>query len=527
MAGRTAQVNIEHFNANLVRFEQRVVQYGGRFDREIPKIAQDSQQIRTFVEEQKAAAKEAETAKLISGLGKVVETSINSVDDIASGEPARVMKGSLTVAISVAAVVGGPYGAAASAICGILGAVISLSSPKEPDLATRFAEMVRKELQLYHRKVKEEHFSGLQHRIKTMIYVLERFKDQGGNWDDMIDNLLYERDLPQFIGEVVHNISKGLSRDSKQEDCEDCVRSMVLYCNAQTSLLLLLANILATLKSADHPLRGIEGLFERERKNCREVLGFLSDENNLSPSAFLPTEGGKVFMIIALRNDAAAYISVDGFRETFGMRKMQDIDVIKEKVIAANFFGVRSIIELYQKPHQRGDHHYFQFINHTDLPVKVECGTAGDHVNGLKFCKDVLQRSSYEHIATKKTWNFSTAGYFIVYLDGVLRSYEKRFNDNIKVFEFSLSNPFMGSRKGAILEKTDNVFSVNGQDCWNKIGTYFGDPIIFTHAKKHYALKASLGGIIGDRGKNGCYTWRFAIQEFDPLEDMVEACVIL
>lgn len=137
------------------------------------------------------------------------------------------------------------------------------------------------------------------------------------------------------------------------------------------------------------------------------------------------------------------------------MTKMPELDTIREKVFEASFSGPKGIQHLYPQPQTRGDNHYFQLINHTDFPIKVVCdGIAGGHVNGLKFRRDVQPRSSYEHIATKKTWTFSTGGFFVVYLDGRMRSFENMFEGrNLKVFEFALSNPFLGFMKSALLEK--------------------------------------------------------------------------
>ena len=118
---------------------------------------------------------------------------------------------------------------------------------------------------------------------------------------------------------------------------------------------------------------------------------------------------------------------------------MPELETIREKAFEAMFSGPKDITHLYEQPQKRGDSHYFQLINHTDVPIKVICGgpheaaNVGDHV---KFRQDVVPRSSYEHIATKSTWTFSTGGFFIIYLDGRLRSFEKMFKGrDLKVIE--------------------------------------------------------------------------------------------
>ena len=92
----------------------------------------------------------------------------------------------------------------------------------------------------------------------------------------------------------------------------------------------------------------------------------------------------------------------------------------------------------------RGDNHYFQLINHTDVPIKVVCdGKVGNIGNALKLRVDVQPRSSYEHIASKSAWCFNTGGFFVIYLDGRMRSFQNMFEGqgNLKVFEFAICNP--------------------------------------------------------------------------------------
>lgn len=252
----------------------------------------------------------------------------------------------------------------------------------------------------------------------------------------------------------------------------------------------------------------------------------------MGPSSALPTEGGKIWIILHLRRNLPFYEVVEEFRGGLGTTKMPELDTIREKVFQASFSGPKGIQHLYPQPQTRGDNHYFQLINHTDFPIKVVCdGFAGDHVNGLKFRRDVQPRSSYEHIATKKTWTFSTGGFFVIYLDGRMRSFENMFEGrNLKVFEFALSNPFLGFMKSALLEKTHNLLWVNGQDCWKQMNSNASPPIYFVHNKKYFVVFGGYTGIgkLNDNpGKNGCRTWRFVVQEYDPLEVEMMQCTIL
>lgn len=158
------------------------------------------------------------------------------------------MKGSLNIVGTIATVVGGSYGAVAVALCGILGSVLSLGTqPNEPDLAMMFIEKVRDEPRKFNHKLQNEKFHGLDGRVKNMNsnlkILLSTTKDVA-----LQDRVLFETDLPRFFGEVSQNVEKGLSHESKEEDIDDCLRSMVVYCNAQMSLPLLLANVLSTFQ---------------------------------------------------------------------------------------------------------------------------------------------------------------------------------------------------------------------------------------------------------------------------------------
>ena len=77
---------------------------------------------------------------------------------------------------------------------------------------------------------------------------------------DLQDRVLFETDLLQFIGKVSANFETGLSGGSKEEDINDCLRSMAVYCHAQTSLLLLVANVLATLQATGRQIMFIQNL---------------------------------------------------------------------------------------------------------------------------------------------------------------------------------------------------------------------------------------------------------------------------
>lgn len=211
MASRVPNINVENFNATLIKFEKNIINYATYRSTTIPPdVAKNVKSIRTWVDEQKVSSREAGRNQAISDVGKVLEKSISSLQALSSGHTVEVMKGCLSIAGTIATVVGGPYGAAAGALCGILGSVLSLSTPNEPDLATVFIEKVRVELQKFNQKLQSQTFQGLEGRVKNMNSNLNILKSASKDVD-IPDKVLFETHFPQFIGEVSENFEKGLS----------------------------------------------------------------------------------------------------------------------------------------------------------------------------------------------------------------------------------------------------------------------------------------------------------------------------
>ena len=197
------------------------------------------------------------------------------------------------------------------------------------------------------------------------------------------------------------------------------------------------------------------------------------------------------------------------------------------------------IVHHYRPANRRRNVHHFQLINHTSLPVKVVCdGNIGDHVNRLKFRVDLKPFTSYEHMAGLLIKTFSTGGYFIVYLDGNAKSFEETFeSSNLKVFAFALSNPSIGGRKIAILDKTNDLVSATSDDCWKQMTSDRCPPINFVHGNKHYRVFGEIKANSYELGvkpfvfsvKSRDHTWRFVLQQYNPQDMEVihhDSCVI-
>ena len=306
-----------------------------------------------------------------------------------------------------------------------------------------------------------------------------------------------------------------------------------MYCNAQTLFIVLLTNVLAKFKVTGRETESITVLIDAQKDDGKKKLGFLSDLEALA-CPFDPRDG-TAMMALTLRGDkSGSYNTVKAFRESLGLSPMLGLNDLKSVSIIACIPDMpESTSHKYPQPQTQGKHHYFQFINETDLPVKVVCGTAGWPVNQLSFTKDVPPRSSYEHAATTwLNWTFSTGGYFIIYLDGKKKSDEEMFeSDHIKVYEFALANPMFGAIKSNFMDKSAKVVNIRGEDCWSAINKSFEclsvpGPSFFVHKNeknevKKYVVSTGITsfydfpGVKTPPGKNGCRTWRYSVQVFE------------
>lgn len=253
----------ENINANLVRLETNINEYARSQNADadnVVELSKDIECIKVWVEKQEldTASKENSKIQTITEVGNVIANTASSLNSLRSGDPLEVMKGCLSITTSIAAVFGGPYGTAVGAMCRVLATVLSISAPEGPTLATTFVDKVHQEILKLNQTLKSEKFSGLQERVRLMLVNLKSLKKSR---DLPADKILYETDFPQFIGEVAHTFSHGLSLGSKDEDVQDCLTSMVAYCNAVTSYLVLLSNVLAAFQAI-----GIRRL--RASKDC-------------------------------------------------------------------------------------------------------------------------------------------------------------------------------------------------------------------------------------------------------------------
>eukprot|EP00794_Sanderia_malayensis_P000630 gene630-1295_t len=490
--------------------------------------------------------------EMFKAVGDVAETVVKSITTITqgieNGDFIAIGQGCLDIAMKaadLASLLAGPFAPVVTAICSILSELFSLSGKNNggtPDLCTQIANIVHEELEAFGDRQFAIEFEGLQSRLRFIMTDLSNIHDDENDdstLKDMKDTHLIFTDFPQFIGEVSFEIKKFQPiKDNKTEadDEERFCRLVTLYSDACTCYLLLLSAVthtfLAKSKDSDEnpalakQLRYIQTRFDGIVEDIKENLSFDPNDTRRSASANHLQLLGKV--LILCRNPEVSD-KVEALAQTFKMTNLRaKADQLSPLVSPGN---TELPLGLYSRPHTKGDHHYFQVINHTDLAVKIHCGVVGDKLNSLKFTQDLLPFSSYER-AAEDGWNFSTGGYFILYMDGVLRDDHSMFEGDVEVIKFALSNPSFGSDKSALM--LSDSATAAGDDLFKNMNNYGEGPMYFHRADgKSYVLRctcskadsppfsASENGNGNDFGKlyiydseNGCKTWKFLIQKY-------------
>jgi hypothetical protein len=382
-------VNRTEVNVLIDKFDQSVKHYFNKTNSVSPQLADNVSSIRSWVDEQIASAADDKRNENIEHAGQVIQASISALSDLSSGKSDRVMKGALSIVSSVAVLVGGPHGALAGAMCGILGSVLAAGSPSQPDLAAQLVGVVREELRNFNMELKSERLAGFLGRMAKMNIALKNMKEQtvveskpwwwmGGQSknpskdSDIPDKDLFITDLPQFIYEVASKFDQGLRscdqgmQPSSEGAINACIASIVAYCNAQAALIILLTNVLATLETTGHKTERIRESLDEHKRDARKKLGMVSDGG-----VSVPSQQAKAWMIYHLRNNQLSYEVVEEFRLGLGMSPIPSLEEALAQAMAAVYTMPDDITDGYPQPQTKGDNHYFQLINHTDCPIKV------------------------------------------------------------------------------------------------------------------------------------------------------------
>ena len=138
----------------VLKLEVNVNNYVSIRKTSAPDVERNIQSILSWAEDERANEKQKSEGGKIAKVGIVLEKCADSFESLSSEDPIQFMKGCLSIASSVDVLDGGPYGNASEAICGILGSILSASSPKEPDLVTLFTNKVHAEMLEFNQEFK-------------------------------------------------------------------------------------------------------------------------------------------------------------------------------------------------------------------------------------------------------------------------------------------------------------------------------------------------------------------------------------
>ena len=484
--------------------------------------------ISSWVDEQKRAGNEEN----IKAIGEALKATVNALEKFKTGDPFDIACGTLDVIASVATVAGGPYGAAIAAFCGIAGAIVSANRPGRPSVVEQLAEVFHSELVSFNDKLQQQTLSGLQRGIQRQLRQLQKMRPD----DKLVEPNLWD-DLHRFLaGELLNRVTTPLPfkyDDDLEKDPEvaDFMKALVTYCRAYTCFMALL--MVAKVKFDEFGNRStevdnIEDLVKQQKEIAKENLSFLSEEKHLTFLGRLPSESGSLTKILLLSRNPKAKDLVEETRRPLGLSPMPKSAEVEEK--AKKVFRQSVRLKYSNVPE---DLLCVQFFNETDFAMRVVSGEVGWPKGNLKFVEDINPRSFYQRTIESITGNFSIGGYMKIAYNGKL-SPEKEKDDPYErdagIIEFAMSRPFYNpwgdSGKNNIQDMTDRG-RTKGQDTYNKMTSGEEKIIYWKKGGKHYLAECENRKHDNDKMKmiKFAKTWRFIVQEFDPVKDVQDESV--
>jgi len=485
-------------------------------------------EIDDWVKEQKKKSKDNAEQKPIEDLGKVLLAMGNGTEKFKSGDPLEITKGVLDIISTIGPLVSGSYGPIIKAICGVIGAILTYNKPREPSVVDQLAKVVHKELVNFNKKLHDQKYEGLKRRVSDQTAQLRKMK-RGQKLDD--PNLW--NDFVQFLGELSNRFESPLpflyDKESltKDPDVADFVTAVVTYCQAYCCFMALLTAAKGKFGDLGSKYKeeeeAVDRKIGRQREDAEEKLVFLSDDRYLTFLGKLPYEGGKLTKIVVLSRKLSAKRLVEAVRSSLNMPPMPDLATVESAATKVSRQTVKVNLEdRHQVPPGNflrwmisslaGPRFWVQFVNETDFPMKVVSGKFGWCNNYLKFVQDVEPRSSYPRGITYGI--FSTGGYLVIYLNGIVSLDIEPPASATRVIEFALSRgafePFT-PKKINIQDKTIAEFT-RGQDTYNALKSGEAKTLYWFDRGVHYMARAEIVILF-----SGVVIWRFIVQNFDPL----------
>jgi len=501
----------------------------------VPSHLHKLDEIDNWVKEQKKKKKKDEKSGQIpiEDLGKVLQAMVSGIEKFKSEDPLEITKGVLDIISTTTSLVSGPFGPIIEKISGGIGAILSHKKPKEPSVVDQLAKVVHKELVNFNKKLHDQKYEGLKRRVSDQTAQLRTMKP-GEKLDD--PNLW--NDYVQFLGELSNRFESPLPFKydteslTKDPDIADFVTAVVAYCQAYSCFMALLMAAKGTFANLGAEYNEDEEAVERkircQREDVEEKLAFLSDERYLTFLGRLPYEGGKLTKILVLSRKLSAKRLVEAVRSSLNMLPMPNLAIVEA---AATKVSLQKVNVPLEDRHQLppgdgltwmlssvfGTKYWIQFVDKTDFPMKVVSGTVGLGNRRLKFFQDVYPHSSHSLGLEGMEFGafpFSTGGYFIIYLNGILSSDIEPPTGDSWVIEFAASF-LLGllestPAKVNIQDKTSGEFT-HGADTHNSLKSGEAKTLYWLDRGVHFMARAEIVNCFG-----GVTIWRFVVQNFDP-----------
>ena len=346
---------------------------------------------------------------------------------------------------------------------------------------------------------KEFKDDGSTERLKTLIELIRSLKDNlnslnNTNVDSKFDWESWEEmchDFEVFLIEILDVFETPLTRYSDKAEVDRFLVSAVTFCFGATCFQAILAAYLAKrtsikllysgsnnkLNRMRTELEPVRKLLDAQKQRSRKALGFLSDRKYLTESLHEPYIATRAAKIFHLRINLYEFSIVEAFRSCLKLPAMPRYEDVSTGVLRRVLKNVRLNTDEYYLPSKNHDHHYFQLINETKVPIKIVSGIVGDDINSMKFIVNVDPGSEFHTAATRNGPIFSTGGCIFVYLNGIGKPDNKPESEMVKKLGFAIDNIFDENCKQQLVPVGSVDSSEAAMEAWARITDTVPSPI--------------------------------------------------
>ena len=290
--------------------------------------------ISNWVKEQQQIEGEHDEEEIsIENVRKVLVATTNGIEKFKSEDCMETTRGVLDIISAVGKLVGGPYGSATRAVCGIIGSLLTENKPQQPSVVDQLAKAVHDELIHFNKRLQDQKYDGLRRRVSDQKSQLRTMKP-GEKLDD--PNLW--NDYVQFMGELSSRFESPLpfkygDNLTKDPDVADFVKAVVTYCEAYCCFTALLMAAKGKFAELGSEYENVEDTVDRklvcQREDAKERLSFLSESRYLTFLGRLPYEGGKLTKIVVLSRNVSGKSLVEEVRGSLELQEMQDLATVE------------------------------------------------------------------------------------------------------------------------------------------------------------------------------------------------------